>query len=84
VNAGIRVAASVAALTLTACSRPTAEPEAEISFHYQGGNVVLMRDQRTSCEYFINGNGGIILRVDPRGNVTPNCAASRNYQPLVR
>lgn len=41
-------------------------------------DILLIRDNRTTCEYLL-ADGGITLRSDGYGNVTPNCPGSRGY-----
>ena len=38
-------------------------------------DIWVVRDVRTGCEYLWTTGGGLTLRHDPRGHVTPNCSA---------
>jgi hypothetical protein len=76
---GLSVGIAIAALSLTACDGPK-RADSEFTLHYETEGVWLIRDRRTTCEYIANGrNGGIVLRSDAYGNVTPNCAGSHGY-----
>jgi hypothetical protein len=77
--AGFATSIAIAALSLAACNKNDAEPDSQFTFHYQGNYLWLVSDNRTTCEYLYTSNGGITLRSDAYGNVTPNCAGSHGY-----
>jgi hypothetical protein len=67
------------AIALSGCgpSQRDYTDDSDFSVHYRTGGIWLVHDKATGCEYIANArNGGIVLRADPKGLVTPDCPAS--------
>jgi hypothetical protein len=70
------------AIAVAGCTEPKRGPDATSEFtigRISDTGLILLTDNRTTCEYIGSTRGGFILRSDGYGNVTPNCAGSHGY-----
>lgn len=67
------------AIALAGCEKPLPQTNEFAIVGQVSGDIWLVRDNRTTCEYLWTIGGGLELRSDGYGNVTPNCAGSHGY-----